>query len=252
MEAIEEIIKDFKNKLDVYNYEAVSLVVKERTDEDQSRIEIVKLFLNETIIETSNEKDIIGTTDLYEKWNKWVNGRYKYGSMEQMLTQITMKKFGNEVAKQYIRGKRKDPLNKTICGFIKIKYKSDESNVIEYMNKFTIKTNDKVLDRIPIEELYINYRRWDERIKIGPGQFHGIISKEYRLKQACKYVEVEKANGKTKIEKVGNKYDTNLCVMELKWVPGAKDRLKTNGGGGGSSPHDDSAYGAGGIRRLKV
>ena len=79
MESIEEIIKDFKNKLDVYNYEVVSLVVKERTDEDQSRIEIVKLFLNETIIETSNEKDIIGTTDLYEKWNKWVNGRYKYG-----------------------------------------------------------------------------------------------------------------------------------------------------------------------------
>ena len=224
---IDDIIYRFKEEIKEHKYKVTSLEVKEQTDEEQTRTEIIEEYLDDTIEMTENEKDIVATKDLYNKWTTWIKGRYSFGSREQMLTQLTLKVFGNEVAKHCERGKRKDRQNKTISGFIKINYKSPNSkNVIDFMRKFLIKTEDKILDRIPLDEVYLYYRRWDSKLKIVPCQFHTIVGKEYKLKQACKYIEVDKENGKTKIEKVGLKYETKLCVMQVKWLPGAKEQLE--------------------------
>ena len=47
----------------------------------------------------------------------------------------------------------------------------------------------------------------------------------YKTKQARLKVKIEKENGKTKVESIGRKYDTKLCVMKVKWIAGAVERL---------------------------
>ena len=83
--------------------------------------------------------------------------------------------------------------------------------------------------------MYYKYLKWGEGEKIGPEEFNTQMQKAgtYKTKQAHLKVKIEKENGKTKVESIGRKYDTKLCVMKVKWIPGAVERLDT--------PFDDDA-----------
>jgi len=223
-----DIIRRFKDELKDHNYIATVLTVREETDEEIELKEIVENFLNEYIEKTENKKDVIGTNELFEKWENWT--REKYAGKWDMLnkTGIGVTHFGRELHKKYDRGVQKTRQNKTIRGFQCIKYKSNTSKVGEFMNKFIIQTEDSILDRIPMKEMYYKYLKWGEGEKIGPEEFNTQMQKtgEYKTKQARLKVKIEKENGKTKVESIGRKYDTKLCVMKVKWIPGAVERLE--------------------------
>ena len=224
---INDIIKRFKEELKDHNYKATVITVREETDEEIEITEILQTFLNEYTEKTENEKDLIGTNDLYEKWEIWT--RSKYEGIWWMLnkTNIPINVFGRQMHSFYERGVQKTRQNKTIRGFKCIKYKSNTSKVGEFMNKFIIQTEDSLLDRIPMKEMYYKYLKWGEGEKIGPEEFNTQMQKAgtYKTKQAHIKVKIEKENGKTKVESIGRKYDTKLCVMKVKWIPGAVERL---------------------------
>ena len=73
---INDIIKRFKDELKDHNYIATVITVREETEEEIEIKEILQTFLNEYTEKTENEKDLIGTNDLYEKWEIWTRSKY--------------------------------------------------------------------------------------------------------------------------------------------------------------------------------
>ena len=224
---VQDIIRRFKEELKVNNYVVKVLNVKEQNDEEVELTEILQEYLEEYTEKTENEKDILGSTDLYEKWQIWSREKYKGRYAILNTTNISIQLFGKNLGNFYERGVEKTRQNKTIRGFKYIRYKSTTSKVGEFMKKFIMQTEDGVLDRIPIKEIYYTYLKWGEGSKMGPETFNTHMQKAgtYKTKQACLKQEVTKLNGKQKIEKKGGKYNTQLCVMKVKWIPGEKESL---------------------------
>ena len=224
---INDIIRRFKDELKEQNYIATALAVREQTDTEIELEEIVNEYLNEYTEKTESVKDIIGTNDLFEKWEVWT--RVKYEDKQEMLKKlknIGINYFGREVHKFYERGMKKTKDNKTVRGFIKVRYKSETSKINEFMKKFTIKTEDKVLDRIKINEILYLYLDWGEGERIGPDVLNTRLQKYgYKTKRAYIKEKCEKLNGKTKIENKGT--ETHMCVMGVKWIPGAKEMIRS-------------------------
>ena len=223
---VKDIIRRFKNELLDNRYIVTGLTVKEQNDEEITLQEVIEEYINEYTEKTENERDIIGTTDLYDKWEDW--RRTKYNERKEILltTLITVNTFGKEVHKYYERGMCKTRDNKTIRGFKSIRYKSEMSKVEEFMKKNTIKTEDTLLYRMTMTELLYGYKDWMEGENIGGQEHLNTILRKYGYSTKRCYVkkEVLKANGKKKIENVSK--GTEMCVMGLKWLPGAKERLK--------------------------
>ena len=226
---IKDIIRRFKSELLENRYVVTGLTVKEQSDEEITLQEVIEEYINEYTEKTENERDIIGTGDLYDKWEDW--RRIKYSGRKEVLetTLVSLNTFGKEMHKYYERGMCKTRENKTVRGFKCIIYKSEMSKVEEFMKKNTIKTENTVLDRMPMIELLYGYKDWlgvsppsDEgqsrrSEKIGGQEHLNTILRKYGYNTKRCYVkkEIVKDNGKTKIENASK--ETPMCVMGVKW-----------------------------------
>ena len=221
---INDIIRRFKEELREHNKRVTVMKLRDDTEEEAVMEEELSEYLEETIEKTENKRDVIGTSELYDKWEKWMRERHRTNrGMQQKLT-IGLTHFGRELNKQYKKQVLKTRDNKTIRGFECIKYKNEEgTKVEEFMIKHIENTEDSILDRIPLKEVYYKYLEWGEGERMGPEKFQTEVTKtgEYKTKQASLKREVERRNGKTKVESIGGKYETQLCVMKVKW----KDKI---------------------------
>jgi hypothetical protein len=210
-------------------------------EEEYEKREKVKEFLEEKTEKTENEKDIIVTNDLWDKYDDWNRDPKNNGGPSTMVESATgMGMYLGQLNYNKFIGKIN---GKTVRGYTNIRYKSETSKVNEFLSKFTIKTESGD-DRIALLNLLMVYREWvrggsppydDEPSgqrsrgkKIGETEFKNSANKYgYKMKAAVeKPYYINSTTGKKK--KRPNQVITH-CFTKLKWLPGAIESLNYEG-----------------------
>lgn len=194
-------------------------------EEEYEKREKVKEFLEEKTEKTENEKDIIVTNDLWDKYDDWNRDPTNNGGPSTMVESATgMGMYLGQLNYNKFIGKIN---GKTVRGYTNIRYKSETSKVNEFLSKFTIKTESGD-DRIALMNLLMVYREWGEGNKIGETEFKNSANKYgYKMKAAVeKPYYINSTTGKRK--KRRNQVITH-CITKLKWLPGAIESLNYEG-----------------------
>jgi len=135
-----------------------------------TKAEKIKEFLEETTEQTRNKKDKISIKDLSDRYDEWQ--RKKGGGYDTLICSVRDfgKIFGymnNDVTNgtKYEKCKA-DIQGKTAVVVMKLKYKRREFNSVnEFLNEYTIKTEDKN-DRITMKKLIYIYNTYTENQRI--------------------------------------------------------------------------------------
>lgn len=194
-------------------------------EEEYEKREKVKEFLEERTEKTENEKDIIVTNDLWDKYDDWNRDPKNNGGPTTMVESSTiMGRYIGQLNYNKFIGKVN---GKTVRGYTNIRYKSETSKINEFLSKFTIKTESGD-DRIALLNLLMVYREWGEGKKIGETEFKNSANKYgYKMKAAVeKPYYINSTTGKKK--KRTNQVITH-CITKLKWLPGAIESLNYEG-----------------------
>lgn len=194
-------------------------------EEEYEKREKVKEFMEEKTEKTENEKDIIVTNDIWDKYDDWNRDPKNNGGPSTMVESATgMGMYIGQLNYNKFIGK----LNgKTVRGYTNIRYKSETSKVNEFLSKFTIKTESGD-DRIALKNLLMVYKEWMDCKKIGETEFKNSANKYgYKMKAAVeKPYYINSTTGKR--EKRTNQVITH-CFTKLKWLPGAIESLNYEG-----------------------
>jgi len=215
-------------------------------EEEYEKREKVKDFMEGETEKTENEKDIIMTNDLWDKYDDWNRDPTNNGGPSTMVGSATgMGMYLGQLNYNKFIGKIN---GKTVRGYTNIRYKSETSKVNEFLSKFTIKTESGD-DRIALKNLLMVYIEWmrcssptDDFLeqksnpsgqrscgkKIGETEFKNSANKYgYKMKAAVeKPYYINSTTGKRK--KRTNQVITH-CFTKLKWLPGAIESLNYEG-----------------------
>jgi hypothetical protein len=219
----EDIMYRAREELKGSNLRITTLIIKAEDEEVVSKTERVKEFMEETIEETENERDVIATVDLWEKYDDW--NRAKGNGLRTYMS--TVREMGMYLGNYGLTKKTIKIGTKTRKGYKKIRYKvSEVRQVKEFLDKYTEK-EDSPEYRISLRKLTKVYRI-ETGDKIGETEFNERAKKYgYRQKAAIEvpyYVSKEtgkkiKRTGKEKIEK---------CLMNLKWKENIKEKVNVD------------------------
>ena len=184
--------------------------------------ENVRIFMERNTMETEKKTDVIGTTDLYNKYTLWNQEKnHKQNPTLNKRSCVSL----NSIESSSVFGKQLTQLNykqwkakregKTIRGYGYLKYRecADSSvSVKEYMEKYTERT-DSVKDRIAIRKLLPKfYGEHNERYGIEKFK-NKLIKYGYRTKAAKETQRVEGRYGQEKVIKVG---EEEMCVLKVR------------------------------------
>ena len=199
----------------------VDLKVRDIEEDEMETIEKVKKFMEEATEKTDKKTDVLGTSELLDKYIKWNTAYNQKMNQEKPVRECgsmnyieTVNLFGKYLTNlNYSKWKAKQE-GKTVRGYGYLKYKgeSDDINVKEFMEKYTEKT-ESVKDRISIQKLLPKYWR-DNRERYGIETFkYKLIKYGYQTKAAKETQRVEGRYGKEKVIKVGEIVN---CVLKVK------------------------------------
>jgi DNA-directed RNA polymerase specialized sigma54-like protein len=200
--------------------------IEDVDDEEMSTVDKVKKFMEETTERTDKKTNVIGTTELWEKYIEWnynenkktmkegdhmgtLNGKNRVltsNVMGKILTDLLYKKHNNKVEGKQTRG----------FGYLKYKSEADNSiSVKEYMEKYTERTNS-LKDRIVIKKLlprfYDEYpERYGQEVFIKKLNRYG-----YHTKPAK---EIQKTRGKYGNEVLKKVGEPVQCVLKVALRP---------------------------------
>lgn len=186
--------------------------------------EKVKEFLEERTEETENEKDIIVTKELWEKYDDWNRDPKNKGGTETMIGSATGMGIyiGQLNYKKYI-GKMN---GKTVRGYRNIRYKSEERKVNEFIRRHTIRT-DSSEDRISVLKLFNKYREWMRANEysgheIGTTEFKN-EAKKYGYKMKAAVENLYYVRSETEKKKRRPNQEKTHCITKLKWLTPPSD-----------------------------
>ena len=224
----EEIIKRLRAELLREHLKITALKIESIDDEDMSTIERVKEYMEETTEKTDKKTNIIGTTELWERyidWNREYNTKnciegtpkYKLNTINGVETTNVMGKHLTLLGYVQYQGKVEGKQTRGY-GYLKYTEKNDKSiNVLKFMEKYTEKTNS-LKDRLVISKLLPKF--YDEnRERYGVETFSKKLNKYgYQTKGAKELQKTEGRYGREKVIKVGEAVPCVLKVI-LKGVP---------------------------------
>ena len=219
---METIEKRLRAELYKEGKRLIELKVKDIDEEEQETIEKVKEFMEKNTDKTEKHTDVLGTTELHEKylnWNQKVNheknpeiAKVNCGSINYIDTNREFGKYLSDLG--YIKGKAKRE-GKTVRGYSNVKYKESADTSIsvkEYMEKYTERT-DSVKDRVVISKLLPKFYK-EYRERYGEVTFKNKLLKYgYHTKVAKETQIVEGRYGKEKYVKVGVEVP---CVLKVR------------------------------------
>jgi len=196
------------------------VIVGAENEEDTTKREQVGEFLQEMTERTLNEKDIITTKELWDKYDDWFRGKKRQVD-EYVDSTAKMGMYIGELEYTKYIGK----LNgKTVRGYRNIKWGSESSKVNDFMSKFLIRTYSGE-DRVSLENSVYVYREWSGH-SINQTDFKESARKyEYKLKAAVeKPYYISSSTGKKK-KREGQTIEQ--CYTKVKWLPGAVESLNS-------------------------
>ena len=241
---LEDATRRFKAELRDADLKVITLKVDILGSEEKSTTDKVKMFMKANTETTEKETDVLGTTELwdkYEEWNRKVNKEegmsgMDIGAVNAILSTNVMGHILSELNYKAKMGKYE---GKTVRGYSKLKYKgeADESiSVLQFMEKYTEKTSS-TLDRVSISKLLPKFYT-DHRERYGLETFRKKLNRfGYTTKAAKATQRVEGRYGKEKVIKVG---DAVLCILRVR----LKNEFYREEWSGVMPPHDKSAFGA--------
>lgn len=220
---LEDIIRRLKDELLSAELRYVSLKVESIYEEEVETIEKVKRFMNEVTEKTENKKNVMGTTELFEKYQEW----NKETNMKEYPNETKFEHISRHgIDKANIMGRYLVSLNykqrvgkyegKVVRGYEGIKYKEEidpSINVKKFMERYTEKTNsnkDKIAVRKMLPRFYREYTN-----RCGETGFSKKLNKYgYKTKPSKETQRVEGRYGKEKIIKVGEPIQ---CVLGVRF-----------------------------------
>jgi len=217
---IEDIIRRFKDELRDAYFKVTTLKVELMEEEEISTMAKVKKFMENSTEMTEKETDVIGTTELWYKYEEWNRNKNKedgltgmdIGAVNVVLSTNEMGRILSELNYKSKKGKYE---GKTVRGYGYLKYKGEADNSIsvkEFMEKYTENTNS-TLDRVSIEKLLPKFYR-EQRERYGIETFRKKLNRfGYATKAAKETQRVEGRNGKEKVVKVGK---AELCILRVR------------------------------------
>ena len=239
-----EISRRFKDELRDHNFKITTLKIEIMEDEEISTMAKVKTFMEYATEMTEKETDVLGTTNLWNKYEEWNRNKNKedgltgmdIGAVNAVLSTNEMGRLMSELNYKSKKGKYE---GKTVRGYGYLKYKGEADNsinVLKFMEKYTEKT-DSTLDRVSIQKLlskfYTSYRE-----RYGIETFRKKLNRYgYTTKAAKETQRVEGRYGKEKIVKVGK---AEICILRVR----LKNEFYREEWSGVVPPHDKSAFGA--------
>ena len=217
---LEEITRRFKDELREHDYKVTTLKVERMGEEEISTLAKVKKFMEATTERTEKETDVLGTTELwykYEEWNRKKNKEEGLTGMEIGAVNVVLSKnvMGHILTELNYKSKKGKYEGKTVRGYGYLKYKGEADNSIrvkEFMEKYTEKT-DSTLDRVTIEKVLPKFYR-EHRERYGIETFRKKLNRlGYTTKAAKETQRVEGRYGKEKVVKVGK---AELCILRVR------------------------------------
>jgi len=199
--------------------------VKEITEDSKARDRLLEAYVIENTERTENEKDFIGTLELWNRYEVWRTDKYGDNREVFISTEIQSAKALGMIMQRL--GKYEKGTGKNGRGYKKLKWRTDSSKVKEFLNKFTLRTDDKrEVNRIATHEVLKRYYKWlDEsfleesqrREKVGEIEFAARARKsQYDTNVGYINKEVINSNGKIKLERVGTDQVRYIC--NIKWL----------------------------------
>lgn len=221
-EVLEDVRRRVKEELREVNLRLVDVKVEDIEEEELKTIEKVKLFMEENTECTEKKTDVLGTTDLYEKYCNW-NRKKNHENNPNM--NIRNCNSINYIENTNVLGKYLTHLNytqwkakregRTIRGYGYLKYKgeADESRAVkEFMEKYAERTGS-VKDRVSIAKLLPKFWR-DHKERYGiETMTKKLIKYGYHTKAARETQRVEGRYGNEKVVKVG---EIVPCILKVK------------------------------------
>ena len=220
-EVVEEVLRRARSELLDSKIKIVTLKVESIEDEEISILGNVKEFMEEITERTDTKGDMLGTTELwykYEEWNEKRNERLYPEKSKVVRRGIKGLVSSNEMGRnltllEYKKGIGKVE-GKTTRGYYYVKYKdtADTSiHVKDFMEKYTERTAS-LKDRIPISKLLPKF--YDEnRERYGVETFSKKLNKYgYYTKSAKEIENVIGKYGQVQRKKVG---EAVPCVIKV-------------------------------------
>lgn len=219
---VEEVTRRIRDELREVNVRVVELKVEDIDEYEVETIEKVRMFMEENTMTTEKKTDVLGTTDLYNKyvsWNQKKNQELYPNKYIRDCVSINYVEnssvFGKHLTHMnYTQWKAKRE-NKTIRGFGYMKYRDGADNSVsvkEYMEKYTERTGS-VKDRIAIRKLLPKfYKEHSERYSQETFK-NKLLKYGYHTKAAKETQRVKGRYGQEKIIKVGEEVP---CVLKVR------------------------------------
>jgi hypothetical protein len=229
-EVIEDVKKRVRDEIRELDLMLIDMKVVDIQREEKETIEKVKMFMERNTYATEKQTDVLGTTELYEKylkWNKEKNHEMFPNIPENSNPNLPIRSCNsiNYIKNTSVLGKYLVHLNytpwkakregKTLRGYGYLKYaeSADTSiSVKEYMEKYTEKTGS-VKDRIVISKLLPKFYS-EHKERYGLETFkHKLVKYGYHTKAAKETRRVEGRYGQEKVIKVGTEVP---CVLKVR------------------------------------
>jgi hypothetical protein len=227
---VQDVKRRVRDELRELDLMLVDLKVVDLDAEEKATIEKVSMFMKDTTYVTEKQTDVIGTTELYEKylqWNKEKNHEIFPNIPVESSPHIPIRSCNsiNYIKNTCVLGKYLVHLNytpwkakregKTIRGYGYLKYKDSADTSIsvkEYMEKYTERTGS-VKDRVAISKLLPKFYS-ENKERYGLDTFkHKLVKYGYHTKAAKETQRVEGRYGQEKVIKIGEEVQ---CVLKVR------------------------------------
>lgn len=217
---LEDITRRFKEELRDANLKITTLKVELMEEEDISTMAKVKTFMDSITERTDKETNVLGTTELWYKYEEWNRNKNKEDGLKGMdigavNVVLSTNEMGRLLTELNYKSKKGKYEGKTVRGYGYLKYKDEADSSIsvkEFMETYTETTNS-TLDRVSIEKLLPKfYKTYRERY--GIETFRKKLNRfGYTTKAAKETKRVEGIYGKEKVVKVGK---AELCILKVR------------------------------------
>jgi hypothetical protein len=217
---IEDITRRLREELRDVDLKLITIKVDNLEAEEKQTTDKVKIFMETNTEETEKETDILGTTELwtkYEEWNRKTNKEegFKGSDIGAVNVVLSTNVMGHILTELNYKAKIGKYEGKAMRGYSNLKYRgeADESiSVLKFMEKYTEKTNS-TLDRVSISKLLPKFYT-DNRERYGIETFRKKLNRfGYTTKGARETQRVEGRYGKEKVIKVG---EAVLCILRVR------------------------------------
>jgi len=145
-----DLIRKMREDLTEHNLVLRTIVIREQEEEEVTKENKVKEYLESETESTKSEKYVITTTELWDKYDDW------NATAGTAKTMVNLGEMGRILSKLGYTKTRVRVNNRERRGYKCLKYKTESSKVKEFMEEYTEETED-AKDRVSVRKLLMKH-----------------------------------------------------------------------------------------------